>query len=143
MCTPEEVRLSFVEAFPSSATRETRFNQWLRHRDALRNLIPITAQWVDGSFVEQTADPRDIDVVTVYDGILYDALPPKIQEAAATMLDASTTSHVWGCDSMALAVYPPDHLSGHYWYQQLTWLYEYTFSHARQGLEPKGYLEIR
>src|SRR5947209_8505981 len=59
-CTPEEIRVSLVDAFPHSTRRLPLFAGWMTHRAVLSYLLPYTEQWVNGSFAESAPEPRDI-----------------------------------------------------------------------------------
>lgn len=60
--TVAEIEATFVKPFASTSRRKL-FDGWLARRAALIALLPVT-EWVNGSFVEATHGPGDIDVVT-------------------------------------------------------------------------------
>ncbi len=58
-----DVRSRFVTPFPASNTRANVFNGWLSCRTAIRSLITIQREHVDGSFISSKPDPADVDVI--------------------------------------------------------------------------------
>jgi len=56
---PDEVRTTFVEAFPISETRRTIWSTYEAHTAAWKQLLRGEAreQWLDGSFVTSKEDP--------------------------------------------------------------------------------------
>ena len=105
----DEFREHFVDAFPESKTRARLFVRWERHRAALVSILPIKAQWIDGSYVTNKPDPRDVDLVTVMDGLLFEALAPALQDMAGALLDGKKTKAIWGMDSYPVFEFPAGH----------------------------------
>jgi uncharacterized protein DUF6932 len=59
--------LETVHALSFSEGRKSILRGWLLHRKALRAIgFNDGFQWVDGSFVEQNKEPKDIDVVMFF-----------------------------------------------------------------------------
>lgn len=107
--TVDEFREHFVRAFPESKTRARLFMRWERHRAALASILPIKAQWIDGSYVTNKPDPADVDLVTVMDGLVFEALAPALQDMAGALLDGKKTKAIWGMDSYAVFEFPEGH----------------------------------
>lgn len=58
----------FVTAFPKSKTRKRLFENYLSYIYRFQDeVFPIFEQWIDGSFVTQKENPKDIDIVTFLD----------------------------------------------------------------------------
>jgi hypothetical protein len=76
-CTNDEIYDYFVRGlqFFGSATREKIWQDWVTVRDGLRQILPVYAAWISGSFVSTKLDPDDMDIVFIVDGAAYDALP--------------------------------------------------------------------
>lgn len=57
----------FVSAFPVSSTRKPLFDSLKSYNQKLRNILGEDSfiQWVNGSFVSQTNNPKDIDLVNL------------------------------------------------------------------------------
>ena len=107
--TTDVFRQQFVDAFGGSSTRARLFTRWQRHREALSSVVPIQAQWIDGSYVTDRLDPGDVDVVSLIDGPTFDALAPALQLMVSQLVSGSGTRAVWGIDSYLLPVYPGGH----------------------------------
>jgi hypothetical protein len=85
--------------------------RWQRHRAALASVIPFVCQWVDGSYVTNKLDPADIDVVTIMDGLVFEALAPALQDMVGALVAGKGTKALWGVDSYAIFTFPDDHAS--------------------------------
>lgn len=107
--TVDQVKVMFVDAFPDSATRPTLYQAWVRHRQAVEAVVPIVAQWVNGSYVTSKVDPGDVDVVTLIDQDLADALDPGSIAILGSLMDGSNTRNVWGVDSYVIPVVEDGH----------------------------------
>jgi hypothetical protein len=64
---------TFVTAFKTSTTRPAIFDAYLEYLDQLRKIVGNSGfyQWVDGSFITQKQNPRDIDFITFLDFEMY------------------------------------------------------------------------
>lgn len=70
--TPAELYDTFVRSFAASQTRERLFQQWINYNRMLRQEIGEGfTQWVDGSFVTQKLNPKDIDIVSFIPSYLF------------------------------------------------------------------------
>lgn len=70
--TPDGIYEIFVRPFPQSETRERIFNEWRKYNRMLRQEIGVDfTQWVDGSFVTQKRNPRDVDIVSFIPSYLF------------------------------------------------------------------------
>ena len=70
--TFDDFQHHFVEAFPNSPTRLLIFEEYKRYLSDFQTLITGNfIQWIDGSFVTQKSNPRDIDIVTLIDFEAY------------------------------------------------------------------------
>jgi len=59
------LKLIFVDSFPKSDRRAFLFDNYLRFLYGFQdNIFPFFEQWIDGSFVTQKDNPKDIDIVT-------------------------------------------------------------------------------
>jgi hypothetical protein len=98
-----------VISYPFSSTRRRNFDGWQRLRQALVLLVPVTSQWVDGSFVTAKPDPADLDLTTLFDGPAFDNLPDIKRKAVNGLLAGRACQAIWHCDSFPIAVYPQGH----------------------------------
>jgi hypothetical protein len=63
--TLDEFQQVFVDSFPESETRKRLFDNYLDWIfDFQRDISPNFTQWINGSFVTQKLNPKDIDFVT-------------------------------------------------------------------------------
>lgn len=140
--TTSAFKAHFVEAFPNSASRAPLYQRWLRHRLAVLSYVPIISQWINGSFVTDKEDPKDIDLVTLMRAADYDALLPVQQSMLTSLMSGKATKAVWGMDSYAVLTVPPMHASAAA-AQQIAngWHYEWSRVRGRPGAQ-KGYLEV-
>jgi len=136
----DEVEAALVDAFPASVTRRPLFESWLALREAIRRLVSIDTEWIDGSYVTTKQDPKDIDVVTHISGPELDALDAPAQATLSGLVSGPVSRHLHGCDSYICAVYPPGHPQ-HAAYEAAKVYWANWFGHDRAG-QPKGYVEI-
>jgi hypothetical protein len=59
--TLQDIRASFVEGI-ESCRRKPIFEDYLAWREAIRGLVVVEREFIDGSFVTDRANPSDIDV---------------------------------------------------------------------------------
>ncbi|GAB4026491.1 hypothetical protein GCM10028773_55310 [Spirosoma koreense] len=68
----EEIRDVFVRPFDNSETRERLFGEWMKYNRMLRQeLGEGFLQWVNGSFVTQKLNPKDVDIVSFIPSHLF------------------------------------------------------------------------
>lgn len=141
--TVDEFYEQFVTAFPSSKTRERLYRRWARHREALSSVLPVQAQWIDGSYVTSKVDPSDIDMVSVMDGEAYDRLAPTVRSLVEPLIAGKATKAVWGMDSYPVFRWPEGHpLEAASQLAELEWDTFWQRQRNMTGLV-KGYLEVR
>lgn len=141
-CTAQELHIGLVQVFPNPARRQKLYDEWLLHRAALRHLVPIAFQWINGSFVTGKNEPNDIDVVTFFDGPTHDALPRHLQILVGTLLLGPYTKQVWHMDSYPVAVYPEGHPQ-HESYLTVRGYWDWWWGRVRgDDGKVKGYLEV-
>jgi hypothetical protein len=77
---------ALVDPFPGDPTRAAIKDGFFKLREkAVGHGISAT-QWVDGSFVEKRAAPKDVDVVTFADGELVNGLPDEAKSFISDIL---------------------------------------------------------
>lgn len=63
-----DIKTFFVDNFPESKTRQSRFDCFIKfYNDLLKNVKSCIRLLIDGSFVENKVDPYDIDFIIVID----------------------------------------------------------------------------
>lgn len=134
--TIDELYNAFVHPFALSETREHLFGEWIKYNRMLRHEIGTKyTQWIDGSFVTQKLNPKDIDVVSF--------IPTYLFRKFEKRLDYYWTDN-WereGVDAYLVQVYPaiwPEFESTIALRQD--WLDRYT--KTKESSFPKGFLII-
>lgn len=150
--TLAEIKVAFVDAFPGSSTRPQVWERFLRFRTALLGVIPVEAQWINGSFVTGVVDPNDVDVVSVVQAGAMNALDIQTRQAVGPLIAGHATLATWGCDSFLIASYPgthenfPKYLERRAywdgWWSKVNPKHE-QYSDPRFLTLSKGYVEIR
>jgi hypothetical protein len=137
----QDLKTYFVDNIASN-TRLDIYNKYIRYSNDLKNLIgKELMQWVNGSFVTQKTNPKDIDLITFLDH--------KDIKKLGSKLDTFKPSECWniyGVDAYILEVYAPNHDCANftdcdvaYWLN----LFGQTRPNRRTGIKnKKGFLEI-
>lgn len=132
----------FVRQFPFSITRADLFHEWSKYIKLLRQEIgqPFT-QWINGSFISQKQNPKDIDILNL--------IPAQLYTKHESVLDNFWADN-WereGIDAYFVKVYPESHpyflTSTHIDLNQ--WEKRYSLTKPDQNFvqHPKGFLSVR
>jgi len=138
--TVVEIEQLLVDDFPSSHNRRPLFESWRNVIAAMQRVIPIQAQWLDGSFVTTKEEPADIDIVTHFDGESLEGLDPVDQTLLRGLVGNAASQALHGCDSYVIAAYPAGHAARPAYEAALSY-WDGWFGRARDG-KPKGYVEV-
>ncbi|HEY4429238.1 MAG TPA: hypothetical protein VGN08_13630 [Solirubrobacteraceae bacterium] len=138
--TTGEIKTVLVDGFPGSITRRQLFDRWVLVRQAIGRVVPITAEWLNGSFVTSKEDPGDIDVVTHLDAAAYERLDAVDRVTLAGLLGGRRSRPLHGCDSFPLVAYPAGH-PGAAMYTLTAQYWENLWGTHRDG-DPKGFIEV-
>ena len=138
----EEFKQVFVDEILFSSTRLSNFNNYIKYSDALKKMLngqPIL-QWINGSFVTQIIEPKDIDMVSFIDYEICQQLGTALED-----FGAYKSVNVYGVDAYIVPVYPEKHIQ-HFYYKS-DWAYwNDKFTKTRRdrsgNRNNKGYLEI-
>jgi hypothetical protein len=151
VATLVEVEERFITAFSTSNSRTALWAGYLSHRAALTALVPVEAQWLDGSFVTAVNDPGDVDVVSIFDSSQFNALDPATRMAVGPLV-AGGGSKVFGCHSFFIASVPGAHAQfPDYLKRRASWDHLWSvinqkhpeYADARFATMTKGYVEIK
>lgn len=133
MCLLEEIEETFVNAFPSSKSRRKLFNTYTTYVQDLQHAIQpesVIYQLMDGSFVTQKLNPRDIDIVSF--------IQFKTFERCEQSLRAFRKNGIYqNIDGFVEKVYPSDHpYYLRYQHDLVYWinLFSYSRKHQKKGL---------
>ncbi len=131
---------AFVVGFPHSSTRKLIIEGYKEHLNALKEILPSFSQFLDGSFVSNKNDPRDIDLVCFIDGDEVDSLTPEKQERLKELLSGPDAKNKYMCDAYYCISYAENHPNfQHARTQRKYWIGEFGFD--RQDV-PKGIILI-
>ena len=136
-----------VGAYPISTTRQTLYEGYCQYNLGLQDILKGVGfeQWVDGSFVTTKSNPRDVDIVTFLDAIVYDKYADSFIE-----FEGKKAKSKYGVDAYFVLVYPENHRY-HSWYlgDRAEWLNSFGYSIpsltkrvSGQRL-PKGILQLQ
>ncbi len=127
----------FVTAFPNSKTRKRLFENYLRYIYRFQDeVFPFFEQWINGSFVTQKENPKDIDLVTFLDYSVYEKRGDKILDKFW-----SFSLEDEGIDSYLVKDYPKNHLLYMKTLEKKdVWLKLYANNRAK--IPTKGFLKI-
>ncbi len=96
----------FVTAFPNSKTRKRLFENYLQYIYRFQDeVFPFFEQWINGSFVTQKENPKDIDLVTFLDYEVYEKRGDKVLDKFWTF-----SLEDEGIDSYLVRDYPESHI---------------------------------
>lgn len=104
----DEVKSALVDSFPGSKTRAPIYEDWLKLRERLSQLITLEIQWLNGSYATTKVDPNDLDLATFANSDEVEGLDP-IQEAELNELVSGPSKEAPRCDSFLIVEYPDDH----------------------------------
>jgi hypothetical protein len=128
-----------VEFFPLSSSRNAIMDGLKQFAQRLLNARVAGEMWVDGSFLTEKIDPKDVDVVVVIDGdAVYDHGTPD-QRGAVDWAIANQKATL-KCDSYVLMEYPVGHVlhtEGQWW--RSYWHKQWGFNRED---DPKGIVVI-
>jgi hypothetical protein len=127
-----------VDLFPLSTTRPEIMNglrQFVKRMDDARIVGEL---WLDGSFLTEKIDPKDVDVLLRVDGALYNSGTTEQRQAIDWVI--ANQKATLKCDSYALMEYAVGdslHTEGQWWYSY--WHRQWGFS---RETDPKGIVVI-
>lgn len=127
----------FVDAFPNLTTRKRLFENYLHYIYRFQDeVFPFFEQWINGSFVTQKENPKDIDLVTFLDYQVY-------EKRGDNVLDKFWTFSLeeQGIDSYIVKEFPKTHLF-HKEYQSFQKIWNERYKMGRHDI-PKGFLKIK
>jgi hypothetical protein len=130
----EAVEQVCVTPFPLSTIRPTIFDGLMTFVQKLESAEVPGELWLDGSFLTEKINPKDVDVVLRVDGSVYNAGTPDQKEAIDWVI--ANQKLTLKCDSYVFFEYPhgdPLHDEGRWWYSY--WHKQWGFS---REIDPKG-----
>lgn len=102
----ETFKETFVESFELDSTRYIIFEQYCRFLNEFSEAVTETfTHWVDGSFVSNQVNPKDIDFVILIDFDTYHTHQALIEER----FRLQGARNLYGVDAYTIRVYPNTH----------------------------------
>ncbi|MCY7351756.1 MAG: hypothetical protein LH606_13990 [Cytophagaceae bacterium] len=131
----------FARAFPKSQTRSGIFAEYIRYVTRLRDTVGEDfTMWVNGSFVTQKLNPRDIDFVTFLDSERYNAHENELGELRQLRLEQGSLT-----DGFFVKVYPESHPNRKFYgLDRSEWLFDFGRSRTRYNtpFRNKGIIQL-
>ncbi|MDZ7900340.1 MAG: hypothetical protein U5N85_20230 [Arcicella sp.] len=126
----------FVLDFPFSTTRKRIFENYLIYLENLKNTVESPfCQWIDGSFVSNKTNPKDIDFVTFLDFEIYRKNEKEISKLLNLCFNKLNFT-----DDYFVEVFPEGHKNfNNFQMDKIEWLH--TFGTSRV-FENKGIIQL-
>ncbi|MEM1120570.1 MAG: hypothetical protein AAGJ18_08970 [Bacteroidota bacterium] len=130
------LKFNFVDAFPNSKRRQWLFDNYLRFLYKFQdNVFTYFEQWIDGSFISQKENPKDIDLVTFLDYSIYEKRGEKVLNDFWKF--SLEDQYI---DSYIVKEYPKDHPKYSVFLSEKNlWIDRYSTTRTD---EPKGFLKL-
>lgn len=134
---------NLVDGITNSKTRQKLYEGYLKYNEDLKLLLKGQqyTQWVDGSFVSNKINPKDVDLVNLIDHELVDKF-----EIELNQFIKFNSKDRYGVDGYILRIYPQGHPKYVrtqsdlvYWE---TWFSKSKINRRKQRF-PKGFLELK
>lgn len=134
----------FIDKFEDSVTRIEIFNNYNQYLiNFQEEITPNFIQWINGSFVSNKTNPRDIDFVTLID---YEVYEKNEQLIESKFRKNGAKNHFESIDAYCVKFYPEGHKKSSisefdlvYW---RNWFSETKKNRAKKKF-PKGFIEIK
>jgi len=138
----EDVKKNLVDPFDETSTRIKLYEGYLSYNLGLKKLLDGQKfkQWVDGSFVSNKINPRDIDLVNLIDHKSVDKYEKELKQFTRQM-----SKEKYGVDGYIVRIYPEGHPKFVRTQSDLVY-WENWFSKTRMNRRkqrfPKGFIEL-
>src|SRR5215207_8764766 len=96
-----EILSKLVTAFPKSRTRSQIFESWSAFSLAIRKLVPVQHEYLDGSFVTGKLNPKDIDLSLWINRSDMEAAEPNYRAGITGLFKQSQN---FRCDAILVAI---------------------------------------
>ena len=134
---------NFVNGISNSKTRQKLYEGYLKYNKDLKTLLEGQkyTQWVDGSFVSNKINPKDVDLVNLIDHQLVNKFEKELEQFIKLK-----GKDRYGVDGYIVRIYPEDHPKYVrtqsdlvYWE---TWFSKSKINRKKQRFS-KGFLELK
>lgn len=138
----DEFEAFFVKQFDLTSTRSEIFKNYLKFlEDFNAEITTQFTQWINGSFVTQKENPKDIDFVTLIEHDIY----KQKRELIDKRFRLRKAKEIYQVDAYTVEIYPKNHKRHNismidlvYWDN---WFTKTKKNWAKKNF-PKGYIEI-
>ncbi|MCB0643145.1 MAG: hypothetical protein KDC44_15960 [Phaeodactylibacter sp.] len=132
----------FVDQFDKGSSRHLLYRQYVEYTMLFQSKVAENfTQWINGSYVTDTENPSDIDLVNLVD---YKSVQGK-EELVQREFMTTGASKKFGIDAYLLILYPEGHKFNSWTKSDLfywnDWFTKSKMNRSRKR-HPKGYLEI-
>lgn len=138
----EDFQNSFILPFQDDSTRNELFKKYLFYLNDLKELITHNFfQWIDGSFISQKKNPKDIDLVTIVD---YRDYEKNISTLSQKFISFNARKG-YGIDAYIVCNYPENHPKRFFTQSDLLYwmnLFEKTKVNKAKQQFKKGFVQI-
>ena len=132
----EDLEHYFVDAFPKSKSRKRLFDNLIRYIYRFSDeVFPFFKMWIDGSFITNKTNPKDVDFAVFIDHKVYELRGDNLMDSFW-----SFSLEAQNLDAFIITEYPNKH-SNYADFQQVKQYYYDLFSEDRLGF-PKGIVQI-
>ena len=105
--TVDDLKAICVDGFPHSTSRKGIFDELARVIDKTRSVNIRGELWIDGGFLTQSINPKDVDFVLRFDSDDYDAGTMEQKQVIDWIVHDLWKNGI--CDSYAFPEYPTAH----------------------------------
>ena len=138
--TIQEFEERFVAGARIGDVRREIFDGYKKYCDNVRSLDVVSIQWINGSYTTKKLDPKDIDLVTHFDGMKLHQ-DKDLQKHFEKLIDKEEMKLLYKCHPQFVLVYPRDKPDLYSYYIQRYQYWLKWFSRDRDG-NTKGLIEF-
>lgn len=140
--TLNEFKENFVGPFEKTSSRHEIFENYIRYVEEFKKEItPKFKQWIDGSFVTNKVNPRDIDIVNIVD---YEIAKENYDLLREKFLNKDSLK-AYKIDAYIVRVFPAGHRDYSKTVSDLLY-WEHWFGKSKKNRAkkrfPKGFIEL-
>lgn len=133
---------NYVDAFDSISSRKNIFENYTQYIQDFKNEItPNFKQWVNGSFVTNRSNPKDIDIVNLID---FEIVEEKYDLIKSKFINREALKN-YKIDAYLIRIYPKDHKEHFKTVSDLLY-WEHWFGHTKKNRAKKrfqkGFIEL-
>ena len=133
----------FVDTYAEESSRHEIFDNLIKYIEELKNELKSNFSiWINGSFVTNKFNPKDIDIVSLIDDDIYNSKSEVLQ----TKFLNKKAIEIYKIDAYIIRFLPKDHKEYSISLSDLLY-WEHWFSYSKKNRAkkrfPKGFIEIK